>query len=169
MNASEWIDDIVKTHHAYLKKELPELAELIQAPREKIGKEIEWEHLAKAFLDLKQELQTHILKEEVMLFPSILHIEAAVRANEKPDLKRHDIRESLEQAEYEHDATEQFLEDIFDAVSKIGRRPENKALFERLENLRKDLEEHIHKEENGFFPEARCLYAKATEGMLREE
>ncbi len=169
MNAAEWIETIKNTHHAYLRKELPGIAKAVNTQLEQSGGDPEWQKLAKAFFDLKHELETHILKEEVMLFVSILHIEASVASHTKPDLKHHDIRESLEQAEYEHDATRQFLETIDSAISKIKKNSDNQILFDQLEHLKKDLEEHIHKEEQGLFPEAKFLYAKATEGMLREE
>lgn len=168
MGVQDNINDIVDKHHAYLKYILPELTELINQAWDKAGQKGEWEELRKVFLDLKNELQAHMLKEEMMLFPSIRHIEESVIKKEKPDLTRHDIRESLEQMEYEHDATEDFLSRIAGLKQKIGSESEPEVM-KNLDELARDLEVHIKKEETGLFPEARSLYSKATQGMLREE
>lgn len=169
MKASEWIEQIVRTHHAYLRSELPALSSLIDVFYKRAPEEPERGRLRKTFQDLKAELQTHILKEESMLFPSIRHLEECADRRERPDLRRHDIRESLEQAEYEHDATEEFLAELSRTMREIGYSEEYGSLFHRIEILARDLGEHIQKEETNLFPEARLLYSKATKGMLREE
>jgi len=169
MSTEQRIDEIVKTHHAYLRRELPILGEMMKAHQAQIDQDPDWQKLNTTFLDLRRELELHIMKEEVMLFPSILHIENAAIKKERPDLARHDIREALDQNELEHDSTTQQLEVLSECMRKLVESPQNQALFQGLEDLRKDLEEHIRKEDKELFPEARYYYSIATEGMLKEE
>ncbi|RYY87059.1 MAG: iron-sulfur cluster repair di-iron protein, partial [Comamonadaceae bacterium] len=63
-------DHIERTHHAYLKVELPRLAQLVSHVAERHGRESP--HLIQlrdTFLPLKMELQAHIGAEEEVVFP----------------------------------------------------------------------------------------------------
>ena len=145
------------------------MQEALDAAWEKAGKPEEWGILRDSFFNLKQELMSHILKEETALFPFILHIEECVENGKRPELERHDIRELLEQMECEHNATKEFAANIGRAIKVIGPGEKWSEAFEGLERLIKDLEVHIDKEEASLFPVAWHLYRKATEGMLKEE
>ncbi len=169
MSAREKITHIIQTHHEYLRREVPVLTEKIRRAVETHPQDDRWSQLEKAFSDLKASEMTHILKEEVMLFPSICHMEDSVQSKTRPDLKKHDLRESLEQAELEHESTVFALTELDAAMRKIVWEGEVKEIHEELIRLRDDLREHMRKEDEELFPEARFLYAKATEGLLREE
>lgn len=169
MSIQEWIEQIIGVHHAYLRRELPSLSILFRSLEGKSNDREGWEELYHLFMELRFELERHILKEEGMLFPSILHIEKSVKEGTSPDLSRYDLREPMDQAEYEHGTTEDYLSRMTQLMERLSLKRDFPELFRRLEELKKDLEEHIRKEEEGLFPEAKFLYAKATEGMLREE
>ena len=169
MTISEWIENIVTTHHAFLKEELPRLRILLEKETGKHEQDSSWNLLIKNFLGLKHELEIHLAKEEMMVFPSFRHLEECSAAGTLPDLKRYDIRESLSQMQYEHDATHDYLEVISKAAADARLKTEHRDLFERLQRLKKDLEEHIEKEEKSLFPAAQFLYAELTQNLLREE
>ncbi len=168
MKIQEWIDLIVETHHKYLKKELPILSQAIIELSQR-DKNPAWAELERIFKDLRHELDLHLMKEEVMLFPSMVHIENAVLSGAPLNLSRHDLRSSLEQAEYEHSATDEYLSQLLNCMKNIEKTPENTVLFSKLQILEADLREHMKKEEKGLFAEARFIYSKAIEGFLREE
>src|SRR5262245_23086500 len=78
-NASmlELIDHIVATHHAYLRRELPRLAGLAgQVVAAHGGRHPELHELRDVFDRLRDELTSHMLKEEKVLFPIIARLES---------------------------------------------------------------------------------------------
>ena len=168
MTISEWVEHITGTHHALLKRELPRLRIDLDAAAQG-RREPAWAVLAENFRNLKHELEIHLSKEEMMVFPSFRHLEECRVLGQAPDLKRYDIRESLNQMEYEHDATKDFIRGMEGAMVDITDDCRGGALFERMRALCRDLEEHIEKEERGLFPEARFIYSELTKSILREE
>jgi regulator of cell morphogenesis and NO signaling len=78
------ITHIVDTHHAYLKTELPRLrvlfAKVMRAHGELHGTTLE--PMQKEFLALAAELDTHLQKEETVVFPRIVALDAAARGKQ---------------------------------------------------------------------------------------
>ena len=78
----ELIRHIVFTHHEFLKLELPRIAQKLQKVVEVHGKNdrATLHQLANVYEGLWQELDLHMHKEEMMLFPAIERYEAATRS-----------------------------------------------------------------------------------------
>ena len=147
---NELIDHILARHHAYLKAELPRLARLI----EKVTKAHGAKHsdslvpLGETFNALRQELDAHLMKEEVVLFPMI-------RAGHPG------VGNPIRVMEHEHDSAGRALEHMR-GVTANYTLPEDacnsyRALFDGLRELEADLHQHIHLENNILFPRAAAV------------
>jgi regulator of cell morphogenesis and NO signaling len=149
-------DVIVATHHAYLRRELPRLSALSAKVAEAHGgRHPELCEVRDVVGALKRDLETHMLKEEWVLFPMIRRQEEAIAAGEAP---LGGIAEVVRAMEHEHEGAGA-------AVARLraltnGYEPPGDAcgsyrsLLSRLAELEVDLHHHIHKENNILFPEA---------------
>src|SRR5579872_1172211 len=78
------VDHILSTHHAYLKTQLPRIGamldKVLSAHGQRHGEMLE--PLASSFFAMQEELDAHLMKEEMVLFPLIRKIEEASRAGQ---------------------------------------------------------------------------------------
>lgn len=78
LSLSELAEHIESTHHAYLRQELPRLDMLTEKVARVHGKKDErLIAMRQAFVDLKNELEPHMLEEEQVLFPLIRQLESS--------------------------------------------------------------------------------------------
>ena len=76
MNLTSLIDHIVSTHHEYVKTELPQLAAYIQKIVSKHSqRHPELFKILETITVLKEEMEFHMQKEEMILFPRIKEME----------------------------------------------------------------------------------------------
>src|ERR1022692_3768757 len=145
---TDLIDHILTTHHAWLKTELPRLSRLQQKVTAAHGAA----HadsllpLGETLEALRQELEAHMMKEEMVLFPMIRAGSASV-AN------------PIRCMEHEHDSAGRALERMR-AVTGNYTLPADacnsyRALFAGLQEFEADLHQHIHLENNILFPRAK--------------
>jgi regulator of cell morphogenesis and NO signaling len=159
---SNLADQIVAIHHAYLRCELPRLATLLLKVSEAhAGHHPELRELLHVFAGLKEELECHMLKEEMVLFPIIKQLEA-----ETGNSGRHcgSVNHPIHVMEDEHASAGAALQRI--RALTDGYTPPSDAcasyrvLLEGLAELEADLHRHIHKENNILFPQASELEAR---------
>jgi regulator of cell morphogenesis and NO signaling len=149
-------DHIEQTHHHYLKKELPRLEFLTTKVATRHGeKRPALVEVQRVFAELKAEMDSHMLKEEQVLFPLCRQLDVA---EELPAMHCGSVGNPIEVMIREH-------EHAGDALSRIRSLTDNyacppdacnkyRALFDSLEHLEHDLHEHVHKENNILFPKA---------------
>lgn len=165
MSESQLIDNILETHHAYLRRELPRLSELIsKVVAAHSAKHPELADLRETFGGIRQELESHMLKEECVLFPLVKQLEAA-----KALFPIHcgTVGNPIRVMEHEHETVGSALSRLR-ALTGDYQPPADgcntyRALYDGLAHLEADLHRHIHKENNVLFPKA-----AAIEGALRE-
>ena len=164
---ADLIRHILDTHHVYTREE----SARIQALLEKVcGKHGEHHpHLFEVrelFLKLDADLQPHLFKEEQILFPYILRLEAARTAGGMPPFAPFGtVNNPVRMMLSEHDTAGDLLREIRAAASDF-RAPDDacmsfRALFRALEDFEADLHQHIHLENNVLFPRAVELEASA--------
>lgn len=151
---SELIDDVVTTHHQYLRGELPALGELVGKVRRVHGdNHPELAAVEREFRELADEVRRHIDEEEDDVFPIIEKLE---RGAELADDERAVIDEALEDLEADHEATAAHLERIAELTDEYevpdDACPSYRSMLERLEALERDTHMHVHKENNLLFP-----------------
>jgi regulator of cell morphogenesis and NO signaling len=143
-------DHIVEVHHAYLRRELPRLSELLaKCVRAHAADRPELIELRATFERLRAELERHLAEEERVLFPVCRTLEPGEPADSV-------LPGSLERLETEHAATGGLLErlslltggyDLGGALCNTHR-----AALDALAALERDLHEHVHEENNILFP-----------------
>ena len=156
----ELISHIVKTHHVYVRTQIPEVERLMEKVYSKHGaNHPELAHIRSLFHGLGQELTTHLMKEENILFPYIERMEESVLQHDPilpPPFGT--VANPVRMMEQEHDNAGLVLRALRDASQ--GYTPPAdactsfQALYTALANFEKDLHEHIHLENNMLFPRA---------------
>lgn len=154
------ITHILDTHHVFTKSELERLetltAKVIAAHG---GNHLELLQLGELFKLLSGDLKPHMFKEEQVLFPYIL---AMAEANEnkraRPFAPFGTVNNPIRMMMREHDNAGEILRDVR-ALTSDFQAPADacisyQTLYQALENLEKDLHQHIHLENNILFPKA---------------
>jgi regulator of cell morphogenesis and NO signaling len=109
---------------------------------------------------LRQELESHIFKEERVLFPLIGQLEAA-----RAPFPIHcgTVENPIRVMEHEHDTAGLALRRIRELTGNHTAPADActsfRALYAGLADLESDLHRHIHKENNILFPRAAALEA----------
>lgn len=155
----ELCDHIVSVHHAFLRRELPRIEELLEKVVARHGETVSsLPRLQADFKALHKDLIDHIDREEEHLFPlcrtldddhppapetfSQLHMHEAAHASVGETLAR--MRE---------------LAGGYDSTAALCTT--HRVLLEALHGLEVDLHQHIHEENNVLFPRLRALIGEA--------
>lgn len=169
MSLSELADHIERTHHVFLRSELPRLDRMTEKVASVHGeKDPRLAEVRKSFLTLAEELSSHMMKEERILFPMLRQLEASEDA---PMFHCGTLANPIRQMELEHDQAGSALERMR-AFTDGFTPPEwacntYRALLDALAHLEQDMHQHIHKENNVLFPRALDMEARkrgATHG-----
>lgn len=162
LTMTELADDIERTHHAYLREELPRLAGLVKKVSAVHGQAHPWlTGLTSVYAELVAELEPHMLKEEQILFPLIRELDQAATA---PSFHCGSVGNPIRMMEMEHQnagaALDRIREMTTDYEIPEGACNSFRAMLSGLEHLEADLHLHIHKENEILFPKASEMEAK---------
>jgi len=156
----ELLAHIRSTHHAYTRAEIARLGPLFDKVCAVHGENHpELGRLREVFSGLAGELTTHLMKEEMVLFPYIVRMEEAAMAKEPvPPPPFGSVRNPVAMMVNEHDGAGIALRTMrqisngyaapFDACISF------RTLYQALTALEADLHQHIHLENNVLFPRA---------------
>ena len=157
---AELVAHINSTHHKYTREEIARLGPLFDKVVSVHGKNHpELQNVRAAFRGMAQELTTHMMKEEAVLFPYIVRMEEAVIQKE-PVLPPPfgSVQNPVAMMMHEHDSAGDALRTMRQASA--GYTPPGDAcisyqtLYNALADFEKDLHQHIHLENNILFPRA---------------
>ena len=162
LTMTELADDIERTHHAYLREELPRLGDLVKKVSAVHGQAHPWlTGLTSVYAELVAELEPHMLKEEQILFPLIRELDQAATA---PSFHCGSVGNPIRMMEMEHQnagaALDRIREMTTDYEIPEGACNSFRAMLSGLEHLEADLHLHIHKENEILFPKAFEMEAK---------
>lgn len=155
---------IVGKYHADLRTELPRLGQMAAKVLDVHGEK----HpdvlpaLAATFRALREELESHMMKEERILFPYIERLEALDANGQRlPASPFGSIQAPIGMMEHEHESAGQALARLRELtagyVPPEGACNTFRGLYHGLAELEKALHEHIHLENNVLFPRAARL------------
>jgi len=160
---AELISHIVKTHHVFVRTQIPQIEKLLEKVYDKHGlNHPELGRIRNVFRGLAQELMMHLMKEENILFPYVERMEESVMQHEPvlpPPFGT--IANPVRMMEHEHDNAGIALKSIRE--SSNGYNPPAdactsfRALYTALASFEKDLHQHIHLENNVLFPKAQQM------------
>jgi regulator of cell morphogenesis and NO signaling len=166
--AGEWggkplydlIAHIVEKHHGFVRRETPRIASLLTKVVAKHGPlHPEINQIEPLFTAIGQELSTHMLKEEQVLFPYVARMEQATLTGKPiPEAFFGSVRRPIANMVAEHDDAGALLSQMRELshayTAPSGACPTFLALYRGLEEFERDLHQHIHLENNILFPRA---------------
>ncbi len=142
------IEFILERYHERHREQFSELIRLANRVEQVHGNKRDCPvGLAEHLWNMQQELESHMLKEEQILFPML-----------RRGVQLSQTRGPLAVMRYEHDQHGEALQQLAELTNDISP-PANacntwRALYRGLEELRGDLMHHIHLENNILFPQA---------------
>jgi len=153
---TELCDNVESTHHAYLKEELPRLDFMARKVAMRHGDHRpELVELRDVFLVFKDELESHMAKEEQVLFPLCRRLD---RGDASSPSHCGSVQNPIRVMIREHDDAGNALERMRDLTH--GFVPPGdacntyRAYFDALATLERDMHRHVHKENSVLFPKA---------------
>ncbi len=152
---SALVDNILNQHHEYLRNALPHLGEMAEKVYRVHGENHpELLEILQVYAGLFQELDSHMYKEENILFPAIKRIEQG----SLPPEAGAQLFGPVSVMEAEHESAGNALKQLRELTNNYfppeGACNTYRGLFAGLEELERDLHWHIHKENNILFPRA---------------
>jgi len=157
---ADLIAHIKGTHHQFTREEIARLRPLLAKVCGVHGKNHpELIQIREVFEDLAQELTTHLMKEEMVLFPFVVRMEEAA-IQKKPVVPGPfgTVQSPVSMMEHEHDSAGDALRAMREASKGYSAPAEAcvsyKTLYHALADFESDLHQHIHLENNILFPRA---------------
>jgi regulator of cell morphogenesis and NO signaling len=157
----ELVDHIVTLHHRYMHAALPRLRMLTQKVLNAHGLHHGdvLRQVQALYGALDAELSSHLTKEEQILFPYVVALEAHARDGaEQPAACFGSVRSPIQQMEHEHENAGGLLVKLREVTGNYAL-PQDACLtfaafYEGLQEMEADLHQHIHLENNILFPRA---------------
>ena len=154
---------IVTNHHAYVRQALP----TIQAYTSKIASvhgsnHPELHEVARVFDDVADEMASHMMKEERVLFPYITALGAAAeRGTQPPFAPFGRVSNPIQMMEQEHESAGAAMARIRDLTAGYAAPDDActtyRVTLQELAAFEADLHAHVHLENNILFPKAKEL------------
>ncbi len=166
MSLTELADHIQATHHAYLRDALPRLDMLTERVASVHGSDDpRLRDVRETLLTLADELTSHMMKEEQVLFPLIRQLEVSDRL---PSFHCGSIANPIRQMEAEH-------QDAGGALNAMRTLTDDytpptyacntyRAMLDALAHLERDMHLHVHKEDSILYPRALQRETELAEG-----
>ena len=160
MRLTQLSEYIVSNHHSYVKTEMPQLYAWLQKIASKHGeRHPELYKIYQLFAAVKEEMEEHMKKEELILFPRIKELQKLID-NENANLQMNItyLQSPITVMEQEHDHAGTMLNEI--RILSNNYTPPADACttyqlsFAALKAFEMDLHQHVHLENNILFPKA---------------
>jgi regulator of cell morphogenesis and NO signaling len=163
----ELIAHIVHRHHSFARRHLSLIRELIAKVERRHGAEHpEIYKISEAFAVISAELTHHFSCEENMLFPHIGQLEAAGQPVTQVPFAN--LQQPVTRMIMDHNQTGDELRTLREAANNYAPPADActtfRALYRALEELERDLHQHIHLENNILFPRAIRLEREVLHG-----
>lgn len=159
---SQLIAHILDRYHQKLREDLPLLSGMgnkVVAAHGDHHPEVR--EVASVFAGLRDELDSHMMKEEHVLFPFIEQLETGM--GHRHPMFGH-IASPIGVMRHEHDSAGVALARLRELTSGYETPADGcttfRAYYENLARIERDLHEHIHLENNVLFPRAEALEAR---------
>ena len=164
LSLSKLIDYIFEIHHRYVKDSSTVILNHLEKVVSKHGqRHPELIKIMDLFTEVKRELEQHMMKEEVILFPRIKEMELMVNNNVK-ESQLVFIDAPIHVMEIEHEKAANLLNEI-NGITNDYTVPADacttfRLAYDELKMFEHDLHKHVHLENNLLFPKALTLQEK---------
>ena len=167
MTLTQLADYIVSRHHAYVKTEMPQIFAYLQRVATKHGdRHPEMRKVFELFSAIKNEMEEHMDKEELILFPRIEAAEEGALEKRTANMNVLYVKGPIQVMEAEHEQAGQLMGEIRQLTSNYTPPADActtyRLSFAALQAFETDLHQHVHLENNILFPKAIELFQKAT-------
>jgi len=171
MSLGSLCDYIVTKHHEYVKNELPLIYAYLHKVSTKHGdRHPELHKIFQTFAAVKEEMESHMKKEEVILFPRIKELETLADKKINVPVNISYFQSPIRVMEQEHDHAGSLLIEIRlltdDYYPPADACTTYRLSFASLRNFELDLHQHVHLENNILFPRTLQLFNKLTNHFL---
>lgn len=156
----ELADYIVDRHHRYVQGAIPALRAALTLAVDRWGAAHAPVTVVRALFDeLADELESHMAKEEHLVFPAIRDLASAKRRQQAaPPMPFATLLHPIRAMESEHAHAKCLLDDIRRETSRYEAPPAaddaGRECYRQLARFEADLDEHIHLENDILFPRA---------------
>jgi len=162
-SVADLVGHVVGEHHGYLRGELPPLRELADKVARVHGdSRPELHEVRTTFAAVADELELHMEKEEQILFPACV----AIEAGQAGPFPFGSVAAPISMMIHEHDevaAGLARLRELTDGFTPpVEACTSYRALYGRLRTLDADTRRHVHEENNILFPRALELESHAV-------
>ena len=156
-------DYIVNTHHAYIKKELPLLFNYLEKVKTKHNdRHPELHKIFESFVALKEEMEFHMQKEELIMFPRIKELEKIHASKGNIEINISAVLFPINMLEQDHEHAGRLMDEIRMLTNSFNPPPDActtyKVSFSTLKAFAADLHQHVHLENNVLFPRTIALF-----------
>ena len=157
---ADLIAHIKNTHHKYTRAEIARLGPLFDKVCSVHGKNhVELLQIRGIFQGLAQELTTHMMKEDMVLFPYMVRMEeAAIEKEPIVPAPFGTVQNPVSMMEHEHDSAGNALRAMRETSNGYAFPADAcvsyQTLYKALAEFEADLHQHIHLENNILFPRA---------------
>jgi len=166
LSLTELITHILETHHVFTKSEMLRLARLVDKVTDAhSSNHPELFKVGELFQRLCADLKPHMFKEEEILFPYLMLLDAANKQEQaKPFAPFGTVNNPIGVMMAEHEAAGMILKELRNVTADY-RVPSDgcasyETLYRSLAAFEADLHQHIHLENNILFPQAITLEAR---------
>jgi regulator of cell morphogenesis and NO signaling len=162
MTAEQLISYILIHHHFYVKQSMPTILQHIKKVVEKHGTHFPYmRKVIQLFIAIKEEMELHMQKEEMILFPRIKEIETLVANKKEIKFANSYINGPISLMEMEHVHAGSTLYEIRQLTKDYTPPLEACTTFKvcmiELKKFEENLHKHVHLENNLLFPLAQKL------------
>ena len=163
LSLTQLAEHIVSTHHDYVKNEMPVLLGYLQKVASKHGdRHPEMNKVFQLFAAVKEEMEHHMQKEELTLFPRIKEVEKQLNEGKEIVINRNYLNSPINMMEQEHDHTGSMLAEIRNLTNNYNPPADActtyQLSFASLQAFELDLHRHVHLENNILFPKALKMF-----------
>jgi regulator of cell morphogenesis and NO signaling len=154
------IQHIVRTHHRYVRQQLPGLLAIGQRIVENQGERAEkLNRLLTLLKELQTEMLSHIEREEEVFFPYVAQLDGDERLAHRPSSGSfRGLAETVLAMTKEHESTVRLIDEleslIHDVLQPVPACAGCAALLAALRAFKQDLDRHIQLEDQLLFPRA---------------
>ena len=155
MSLTELAEYIVRVHHSYVRLNMPRISDYIMRIVSKHGDHFLYlKEVYTLFTELIEDMEQHMLKEEMILFPNIKFLQLSPVGN----TGILNIKAPIDILELEHEHAGTIMQKIRSLTNNYSAPEEACTTFrltlDYLKAFEEDLHHHVHLENNILFPKA---------------
>jgi regulator of cell morphogenesis and NO signaling len=159
MSQSQLVNHIIVQHHYYVRKTMPVILAHLEKVAYKHGAHYAYMiKVMELFKEIQKEMEEHMQKEELILFPRIVEMEKAQNNDQLVAFNENYISGPISMMEMEHEIAGDKMFEIRGLTNNFDVPADACTTFRvclsELKEFEEDLHQHVHLENNILFPRA---------------